>query len=194
MKMVDVIGSLTLTNTGTGSSHTALLNGVALGSEMYQRVGRKINIKKIAIRCALAKVAANAVVADTFRFALVWDEQPNGALPTFSDIWLTVDSAGATAGGILAHANTNNTSRFRILRSHQITVDVYTASAPEDQKQNTQWEWNVPMNTITQFNAGGTAALGDIATGALYMVGHGGASAANAPFIVQLSSRVKYLD
>lgn len=192
-KMVDSNASLSLNNTGTGSGHTGLLNGLLLGTEMYQRIGRKVNVKSINIRCWVTKVAAQTVVADFFRFALIWDEQPTGALPAFADIWQTIDNAGTTAANIQGHANINNTARFRILRSHDMTVDTYTANVPYDNKVVTNWDWNVKMNTITQYNAGSTGAVTDIATGALYMVAHG-ISSATAVFNVAYSCRLKYQD
>jgi len=193
-KMVDVSGSLSLSNTGTGAGHTILINGVIPGTEIYNRIGRKINCKSVNIRCQVQKSAAQTVVADTLRFALIWDEQPvTGTLPAFGDIWSDVSNAGAVTTPILAHANFNNTARFRILRSHIIPIDVYNANAPYQMPQEMYWDWNVPLNTITHYNAGVTGGVSDISTGALYFVGHG-ANSATAVFTVTVSSRLKYLD
>jgi len=193
VKAVDITGSLALNNTGVGSGHTALLNGLVLGTDRFNRIGRRINVKKISVKMQLFTLADPVtVVDDVLRFALIWDEQPTGVLPTASDLWQTVTAAGVASTNLLSHNNLNNSARFKMLRTHTVTI-VPELQGLESYKERCYWEWNVPLNVITQYNTGNTGGLADITTGAIYIVGHGNASAV-AQWGCNYDCRTKYLD
>lgn len=193
LKSVDVSGTLSLDNSGLGTGHTVLINGLIPGVERYQRIGRRVTAKSINIRAYIYTSAATpAVIDDLFRFAVVWDEQPTGTLPAASALWQQVTNAGVTSTNMLSLNNRDNSMRFRFLRSHFTPINTETQGLTTNEDRMF-WEWNIPLKLVTQYNAGITGGLGDIVTGALYLVAHGNNSAV-AQWSVDYSIRFKFFD
>lgn len=194
MKAVDSGSLLVLDNTGAAANHVGLLNGLLLNTDRFNRIGRRINVKKLSIKCFIfSSAAAPAVIDDVFRIAVVWDEQPNGVLPTLADLWSDTNNVGAITSNVMSFNNLNNASRFKILRTHSIPINAET-QALESPAKKVYWEWNIPMNHIVQYNAGNAGTLADIATGAIYIVAHGLNSPAPTVWSLQWTSRCKYTD
>lgn len=193
LKSVDVTTTLALDNSGLGTGHTTLINGLIPGVERYQRIGRRVSAKSIQVRCYVYTSALSpAVVDDLFRFAVVWDEQPTGTLPASSALWQGVSNAGVTSTNMLSWNNRDNAMRFKMLRTHFLPINAET-QALESNEGRIQWEWNIPCKNVTQYNAGVSGGLGDIVTGALYFVAHGNNSA-SAQFSVDVAVRYKFHD
>lgn len=194
LKSVDVQGTLALNNTGAGSGHTALINGLIPGPERFNRLGRRVNAKTVCVKCYVYTSAASpAVVDDLFRFAVVWDEQPSGTLPSAAQLWTNVDNIGGLTTNMLSFNNRDNSMRFKILRTHTVQINA-EQQAMETYQGRIYWEWNIPMKELTtQYNAGTSGGLGDIATGAIYLVAHGNNSS-TAQWSVDYSTRFKFTD
>lgn len=194
LKSVDSSGTIALDNSGLGTGHVALINGLFTGVERYQRVGRRVTAKRINIRCYIYTSAASpAVVDDIFRFAVVFDEQPSTiAAVTSASLWAQVTNAGVVSTNMLSFNNRDNSMRYKTLRSHMVQINAET-QAGETYKERILWEWDIPVNYTTQYNAGNTGLIGDITTGALYLVAHGNNSAV-AQWSVDYSIRYKYFD
>ena len=194
LKSVDSSGTIALNNDGLGTGHTALINGLIPGSNNYQRIGRRVTAKKINIRCYVYTSAASpAVIDDIFRFAVIFDEQPSTiAAITSSALWEQTTNTGVTSTNMLSFNNRNNSMRFKTLRSHMVQINA-EQQASETYKERILWEWDIPCNYTTQYNAGVTGLVGDITTGALYFVAHGNNSA-TAQWSVDYSIRYKYHD
>lgn len=194
MKMVDNNAILEVTNTGTGATHTMLINGTIPGNDRYNRIGRKINVKSVNIRAFIStSAAAPAVIDDLIRVALIWDEQPIAAtFPTAADLWTSLSNAGAATSNVLSFNNTNTTSRFRTIKSEIVSINAEFQLI--DQRNKAHIEWNVPINKITVYNSGVTGNLNDIQNGALYFVCHGLNSPAPTVWSCQVQSRCKFMD
>jgi len=194
LKSVDVSGTIALDNNGLGNGHTALINGLFLGTERYQRIGRRVTAKRINVRCYIYTSAASpAVIDDLFRIAVVFDEQPsNIAAVTAASLWQSVSSAGATSTNMLSFNNRDNSMRYKTLRSHMVQINAET-QAQETYKERIVWEWDIPVNYTSQYNAGTAGTIADITTGALYLVAHGNNSAV-AQWSVDYVIRYKYTD
>lgn len=194
LKSVDIAGTLSLDNNGLGNGHTALINGLFLGTERYQRIGRRVNARRINIRCFVYTSAASpAVIDDLFRFSVVFDEQPSSiAAVTAASLWQQVSSAGATSTNMLSYNNRDNSMRYKTLRTHMVQINA-EQQATETYKDRILWEWDIPVNYTTQYNAGTAGTIADITTGALYFVAHGNNSAV-AQWSVDYSVRYKYTD
>jgi len=193
LKNVDSSGTLSLDNNGVGSGHTALINGLIPGVERYQRVGRRVTAKAINVRCYVYTSAASpAVIDDLFRIAVIFDEQPATVLPTASSLWSQVTSAGVVSTNMLSFNNRDNSMRFKTLRTHTVQINA-EQQASETYQGRIYWEWDIPCNFTTQYNAGATGGLTDITTGAIYLVAHGNNSAV-AQWSVDYSVRYKFYD
>jgi len=194
LKSVDISGTIALNNDGLGNGHTALINGLIPGSNNYQRIGRRVTAKKINIRCFVYTSAASpAVVDDIFRFAVIFDEQPStiSAVPA-SSLWQMTSSTGVTSTDMLSFNNRDNSMRFKTLRSHMVQINA-EQQASETYKERILWEWDIPCNYSTQYNAGVAGSITDITTGALYFVAHGDSSA-TAQWSVDYAIRYKFHD
>ena len=78
------------------------LNDVAQGTTAITRIGRKILMKSVLVQGLLATNTGNSA-----RVLIVYDRQPNGALPAATDV--------LTSNTIMAAQNLDNRDRFLIL-------------------------------------------------------------------------------
>lgn len=194
MKAVDAVGTLTLSNSTSGSGHTVLCNATVQGTDRHNRIARRINIKSLNVKFYVySSQVAPAIVDDLLRFALVWDEQPTGTLPVISDYWQDTSVAGVTSSNLLSHNNLNNLARFRMLRTLEVPVNA-EGQMTETNKGRSFVEWNVKCNLITQYNAGNTGNITDFITGAIYLIGWGNNSAAPGQWAADAAVRCKYQD
>jgi len=116
-KFHDTLSSFTSsTNFEGGSVLAGTLNGVAQGTEAFERVGNKITVKSVEMR-VVCDIHANSAGAATgvqiptgVRVLLVLDKQANGAAPAFTDV-LT-----GSGEGTLDMKKIENSERFVIIR------------------------------------------------------------------------------
>lgn len=162
------------TSTFTNAAITLnLLNIVAVGTEFYNRIGRKMYMKSVHIR-GFVKNTATAV-QDVGRIIVFYDSNPNGAAPVLADI--LQDANGAAASTATSEINLNNRARFKIIRDHQIIFPSVTFNAgvlTNQAFQETDNQMNIDMfiklkGLETMFNAGAAGTIADITTGALFV-------------------------
>lgn len=87
LKWLTTVAGATLTTTITANK---LLNGVAQGTDVDERIAYRIRILKIQLSGYFNVSAFNGVTAqanDMFNWAVVLDKQPNGAVASASQIW-----------------------------------------------------------------------------------------------------------
>lgn len=135
---------------------------------------------------------------------VVYDKQPSGSLPVFSDIFGHTPPTGVEASAYLDAQRYDNTDRFRILRDKVIRMDINsqnTAAAgaavtvdryPFDEFIKLSLETNFSGQTSPQ-------TISDISSGALYVifrVATVGASAADNDVAISPNSfaRLRYTD
>lgn len=148
--------------TGTVSAHNALapilVNGVLQGNDYNQRIGRRINVKSIFIRCKVNGSTGLTVTKTPIRVMLIWDMQCNGATPALSDIF-SFTGAGIT----LAMQKLDNRERFRIVMDKVRTCvrDTFTdiIYIKKYMRQN-----------MIVTCSGTSATVGSIATGGLFLI------------------------
>lgn len=169
-------------NTGT----LVLLNGVAAGSDYTQRVGRKICLKSLLLRCFLyPSSTVSAPIGDIVRILVIYDAQANGAAPSVADI--------LENGSYDGPMTLNNRDRFKVLSDKYYTMNAntYTAGAPTAGSPVTRIHKifkKMSMDTI--FNGTGNT-VGAIQSGSLYMLYIG---ANNNASQLDCYSRVRFTD
>jgi hypothetical protein len=185
------------TTTGIGFS---LLNGVAEGTGPTQRIGRKIFMRNIQITGMWKRnpeADADFIVPEhTVNWAIVYDRQPTGAKPAFTDIFEIVDTDGATQSSGFVFKNLFNDQRFLFLKHDKFFVpqlipgdnsNFWDLSAINGAGTASGFSWAtgfgpgnngrsspcmevfLPINMETNYNAS-TSAVGSISTGALWLV------------------------
>lgn len=171
-------------NDTTGS--ITLVNTVAQGASVNQRIGKKFWMKSIQLRGAINVNAAG--VLNNVANLLVYDKRPTGALPVITDILNTVSSASFN--------NDANSGRFRIIRRWDkvLAGGSTLATTPLLDSGYKNFDYYVKLNLPTVNKAAGTGAIGDIEEGALYFVTVGNVAAGTAAANTSAGFRMRFKD
>lgn len=162
----------------------ALLNTVAQGASINQRIGKKYFLKSCQMRGEIANNAA--ATYGTCVVLLVWDTKPTGSLPAITDILVSASS--------YSFNNDNNTDRFRILRRYDnVLVGAPSATTGTSDSAKNMDDF-IKINKPVICKAAGTGAIGDIEEGALYCVTVGSAAAGTSASVANLGFRIRYTD
>jgi len=181
------------------SPFIALLNGTNLGFQSYQRTGKVVSLNSVHLKILLRRDFNTPTnVDDATRMMLIYDNSPNGVLPTLAEIIKSEDSTGATTVDILSHRNLSNTNRFTCLFETTMmlpSTGVTQASlgtAPRELYIERFVNLKGELQTIYNGNVGG---ISDITTGSLVLVVFGDRASAQQPkYTCQYSARVRYFD
>lgn len=205
LKAVDYWSSAT--NLDQASATTPiLLNGIAAGTDFYNRVGRKVVLKSVMIKgeCHISSGAGTGAAtpyeAYPVRVALVYDDQVNGAAPAVSDIFQGVSSGGGTQAYPLVGINLNNRDRFRVLKDWTFVLRPNTTAAGSVNYGDgfggkKDFKAFIRLNNDEIFSGTG-ATVSSIQTGALWLVAYQFQTAAlNQPTAaINFATRVRYAD
>lgn len=182
------------------------LNRITAGSSFFQRIGRRIELQSVQYNLAI--IPANGLAdgeypAEMLRMLLVYDRQTNGATPAIADILQSTNSAGTVFTNNESLLNLNNRDRFIIVRDLKLLSPVFTIQAGKIVFTGTadQQNWKTMITDftrkvnglITQYKADSTpGAIGDIATGGLFLVTFGASPVAS--WTVDGSMRLRFRD
>ena len=183
MGYVDVANtSYALDTTGT----VTLLNVVAQGAGVSQRVGKKILLRSLQFRGNMQN--GNTAAANDVAFMIVYDKRPTGALPTITDILALATPTSMN--------NDANGGRFSILkRWDEILIGNIAAAANYTEAAVKGCDWYLDLkNRQTVYKAAATGAIGDIEEGALYLVTIGGQAAGTAAAALFGAFRMRFID
>lgn len=99
-----------------------VLNLIQSGSDSWNRVGRKVNLKSVRLRGRFVfkydpAGTTLAVGSNCVRMVVVWDKQPSGAaIPAFDAIFGHTDQSGTESTGFTDAVRYDNMDRFVVLR------------------------------------------------------------------------------
>lgn len=115
---------------------------IAEGTGISNRIGGRIHLKAFDMEMNLTMVngSSTSVVGGNPVFAdvcLVWDKQPDGALPAVSSIFVSTNTN-------LTFSNLNNLERFVILKRENVELDLSSA-------QGTIIKWHQPLELATRY-------------------------------------------
>lgn len=187
-KVFDVVPGVAQINT-TGFVQCICIP--VLGNDYNNRVGRKITMSSVYVRGYArteisATPAATTVSSQQGRIMLIYDDQPNGALPAITDILNTADPA--------SQLNLNNRDRFRVLKDKCFAFDPYLQSASASAQIFSVRIYR-KLNIDCTFNGVNGGTIADIQTGALLLAYVGSnAAGVSTDANAYLSSRVRFLD
>lgn len=180
-----------------------LLNGSIQGTTLYQRIGQKIVMNKLFMRLLISSTCAGAQNnnAGMTRAMIVYDAQANGT--AFSGTTLA-NAVLKTSAFVTSPQNLDNRERFRVLldKTYYSGVQVFGATGIEgvtsDRLENNCKKWKGSLKLDTMYNAGNAGTIGDIQSGALYLlVGTSVTNSVAANTITQCASgycRVRFYD
>jgi len=175
-KSVDVSGDLTCDT----SAQARLLNGIARGDEINERVGREVTLRSIQFNFT-PHVTVGTGVDQQQRVLLVYDRQTNATALTAAQVLLTVDT--------VAPRNLENRKRFKILFDR-----TYALNASGEPGAQVTRRFYRKLRHPVSFNAGDAGTVADIVTGSLYIIVIG----TNVPGVgagaVFYAARIRYTD
>lgn len=190
MKHADVNYGTAITLDDDSTSVT-LLNGIASGVESYNRVGARIDPYSVYLNFQATNDSTTAGAWQWLRVALIWDRQPTGTLPTYSEIFKNVNAAGTTSVVGLVGRNGETTDRFYTIANKELYL------TPKDANSGGRWmqfgSIYKSLKGLKQQFKGTSAAIGSISTGALYLVLAAGTDATNT-VSVWTDTRFRYTD
>ena len=200
IKSLDLVGA---TYTLNSTAQITPLNLIRAGSSFFNRIGRRIEMRSLHLKGYIDSTRTTTD-ADYIRIMVVYDEQANGAIPAIADIIQDTDQAGTNSTTQLSGANLNNRDRFRILADFRIVLPSQTLTGGAI----TNPGFVDPVSTtfdieryiklkglVTQYRADSSpAVIGDVATGALYLVTYGGSAAGAEGFQFIGNTRLRYSD
>jgi len=168
-----------------GSSNSIVsLNTIAEGSSNQQRIGRKALMLSLYLQLQVVVDAASTFVNTIVRMVVLWDKQPNGALPTWANV-LNLPGTGNNAVEMLAPNNLSNSKRFDTLIDKRWNFH-------KDFIEGFHYKKYIRLNRTTQYN-GAAAAVGTIATGNLVILFAGPIVVAGATPDVIGTARLRFV-
>lgn len=206
IKSVDLV-SAPVTKPSCTTAQFTLLNGVQEGSSFFNRVGRKVMMRSLHLTggVILSGNSATAMTDEYLRHMIVYDRQPNGAVPAISDILLDYDNTGTTTTTSVSGLNMNNADRFVILRDMRVivpnsdlnnqTLNGVAGIIDYTTNRVNINEFVLLKNLETHYKSStNPAAIGDIASGALWFVQFGNVASASCAFGCAIQARLRYHD
>lgn len=192
---------LAMNSTGT----IECINLIQVGSSMFNRIGRKIEMRSIRLVCDLSTINATRATIDSEigRIMVIYDRQTNGANPAMADFLQDTDQLGTNTTSPLGGINMNNRERFVTIIDKKITVPQATDTAgvltnvfPNDIQIPTRIdEFRKLRGLTTHYKADSNpAVIGDIATGGLFIISLAQQVAGNELFRFSYNVRLKYQD
>lgn len=179
-------------------SYTAsplLLNGIGIGNDYDNRIGRQVHFKSIQMKLMLHPYDSTYLAYEGFsiRILVVLDKQSNGALPALTDVM----SLGLTILNPVSLTNLNTRNRFQVLVDEVMDMPLCSIS------NNMYGGYtNYPILdlyrplSITTTYSGSTSAISDIATNSIVLFAFGEKSAPADSIGIRLggSVRLRYTD
>ena len=149
---------------GTAST-VSLINAVATGTDVSNRIGRKVTHRNCTMK-VLVTQGTGCTNGDTGFWAVVLDRQPNGALAAFSDIFDTTNSP--TLG--LAEKNTRlYQDRFKVLAMEPWVIGPLGQGDPYRKDRFIDMSKLKSNDATANYNGTG-ATISDLNNGALLFV------------------------
>lgn len=178
--------SLTAACNTTGT--ITLLNTVASGTGVTQRVGKKIQLKGLQIRGIINSDSATTIAQ--YALMVVYDRRPAGALPAITEI---LDSISP-----VSFLNDANSARFKVLwrtddRCISTNAQLLNETVAHVYNEYVKFSKKGKTNRTT-YKAVGSGAIADIDEGALYFVTVGGVVAGTADCTGTITTRLRYWD
>lgn len=186
----------------TTAAQFYLLNGMVPGTQFYNRIGQKINMKSITIRWNIGVGVPGAAADDYVRIMVIYDKQTNGAFPALADVLQDISQNGTAQSDCLTGLNLQNRNRFVVLRDHTLsnynalgTVQQVVSGADTETMDVVSKVEYIPLEgaeTIFK-SSGATGAVTEVQSGSLIVMAVG-QTVANQAFNLSYRARLRYTD
>jgi len=211
VKSIDVVNASSPTSAtpeawlGVAEGQITALNLIGSGTAAWTRNGRQIWMKRLRIRgnIALSSVGSAWNAGPEYkRFLVVYDKQPNGALPAGKAIlaYFNASLAETTEPStfFLAFKNLNNEHRFEILMDKSISLPSRDDTASNNHITATSdkmhMEWDVNLGDRTTIYASTGTDVSVFASGALWFLVLGSSPVGAQSYVWQGCCRLEFTD
>lgn len=195
LKSVDVqVTTNVLSTTATFNT----LNATALGTEIYERIGRRIRMKSLHLRGFLVHNGTGLPSSDDYARVIVFYDK-EGTTSAIASILTSVDATGATSSTATDGLNTAELSRYKILADIPYAFGtVANAGGTLNNLSNSITDYTAEHNLNrfinlrmlqTEYGAGGA-----ISNGGLQIMTIGVTAAASAQYSIRWYARLRYSD
>jgi len=182
IKCVDtLLTQATIVATTTTNDNILVANLVQAGAAAWNRVGRKIFMRRLEVDAEVnfqsaAAATTGSIKGNILRVAVVYDRQPSGVLPVFSSIFGITEQTGTESSKVLDPLRNENMDRFVLL------ADKFVRATPPGDNQEggttddfllRYWvSFKVNLKNLeTIYTASSSpSVIGDISSGGLYLV------------------------
>jgi len=208
VQLADGANPIVPVNTATG--FWLLLNGIAAGTGFWNRNGNQIMMTRLTINTQITyNTGTTASTGDYITFGVLYDRQPNGALPTsIGGVFATMPPGGTPGMSSPLPAtprNLNTRDRFVVLwrelvstpNNYSTTEAAANTVSPwqdADLYRLTSKEISIPLKNLATVYSGTTSAIGDVSSGSLLFFAFGNNSSSGAAFSILGNSRLRYYD
>ncbi len=164
------------------TTHVYHIGGIALGTDMDDRIGRTTVMKALYINMGfLAHAVPANSIANINKFQVIWDRQPNGVLATELAINQTT--------GVNSFKNLDNRDRFLTI------YDSGPLSVASFSNGNGGWVQQISVRcNLKSVYSGATGGIADHTSGALLFLVTTDSVAAGGGHTVDLNWRIRYTD
>lgn len=177
------------------------INLVQTGNAPWNRIGAQVMYRRIRVRGGVWCTGLGAGVGEIHRILLVYDAQPNGTLPTYADILKDYDQQGNTITGPFSNYNPDYAWRFKILFDQLNNAPNNSNGASTDNTASMAHssddviDWDIPCLLPTTYKSStNPSVIGDIATGAIYVVTIGSQAAGANAYAACYRCSLDYID
>jgi len=187
-KFNDIGNTIATISTPVAATTPTYISGIAEGTDFTNRLGRKVTVKNLMLRYLITNNAQTAAASGAVRVVAVYDRQPNGALPVYSDVF--TPAPGGQIAGTTSMMNLSNRDRFFVLhdKTHEISPQgPQVKYCKKFRKINTDLTFKGTDNTIASASSGAMYIfyIPDTTTGG---------AAATKGLSIELYSRLKFID
>lgn len=167
-KVLDVEIDGAPVNSGGG---IVLLNGCVRGSDIFNRIGRKVVFTSILLRLQSYNQALNNPLGNAIRTVVFYDRQTNGVAPVLQNI-LSSNNGLAAVPTPQTPYNLNARNRFIIIYdkywgTHAASYSAGQVSGGDPQTITHMFHKRLNLETIY---SGNTGLVGDIQTGGIFVL------------------------
>lgn len=162
-----------------------LLNTIAQGTSVNQRVGKKVMMKSLQLRGYVFN--NSAALYNDCALLVVYDRRPTGSLPAITDILVSANAISLN--------NDNNSGRFKILKRCDFELVGAPSVTTGTEASAATADFYLSLRDLpTVYKSAATGAIADIEEGALYLVTVGINAAGTSAAAGVLNCRVRFYD
>lgn len=182
------------------------LNALAQGTANYQRIGSRVWMKSLSVIGQIqARSAGLTAGRQAGRILVVYDRQPNGALPAISDVVNNVSNLGAISTvtqDVSSFQNWDLKDRFLILKDIRCTFSEGDVAAPltgqiagvVDYGNQSNLRFEVDLEGLQAMYNNPAALYNSVVSGGLLIMIWGDAVPPTGSFSVGWTARLQYTD